>query len=80
MMKAAVGKSMAAFVIVEKKNRICYNSRKDATLMIRGSLTGDSKISAFNKASAARPLGKRAAEIKMLVSIITFIVFPLGGS
>ena len=29
MMKAAVGKSMAAFVIVEKKNIICYNSRKD---------------------------------------------------
>jgi len=27
MMKAAVGKSMAAFVIVEKKNIICYNSR-----------------------------------------------------
>ena len=49
MMKAAVGKSMAAFVIVEKKNIICYNSRKDATLMIRGSLMGDSKISAFNK-------------------------------
>lgn len=45
MMKAAMGKSMAAFVIVEKKNIICYNSRKDATLMIRGSLTGDSKKS-----------------------------------